>query len=140
MAGRPAMDLPEEPWLVVRGFVEDNEKHALLAGATAVVLPSPYESLSVAVLEGWAHGRPAIVNGRSPVLKGQVRRAGGGLWYDDWAEYAECVARLAGDSATARQLGRQGRRYALGRFRPEAVGWRLEELVDEVVAPRRSFV
>jgi glycosyltransferase involved in cell wall biosynthesis len=139
MAGRPAMELPREPWLDVRGFVNDEEKHALLAGATALVLPSPYESLSVAVLEAWAHGRPAIVNGRSPVLVGQVRRAAGGLWYEDWAEYAECVSRLAGDPAAAELMGRQGRRYARGRFRPEAVGRRLEELVHEVVAPRRAF-
>ncbi len=138
MAGRAAMELPREPWLDVRGFVDEDEKHRLLAGATALVLPSPYESLSVAVLEAWAHGRPAIVNGRSPVLTGQVRRAAGGLWYHDWAEYAECVARLAGDPAAAERMGRQGRRYARGRFRPETVGRHLEELVHEVVSPRRS--
>ncbi len=140
MAGRPAMDLPREPWLDVRGFVEEDEKHALLAGAAALVLPSPYESLSVAVLEAWSHGTPVIVNGASPVLVGQVRRASGGLWYSDWAEYAECAARLAGDSDDARRLGAQGRRYARGRFRPEAVGRRLEELVCEVAAPRRAAV
>jgi glycosyltransferase involved in cell wall biosynthesis len=138
MAGRRAMAVAEESWLDVRGFVDEDEKHALLAGATALVLPSPYESLSVAVLEAWAHGRPVIVNGRSPVLVGQVRRAAGGLWYDDWAEYGECVARLAGDPDTAGRLGRQGRRYARGRFRPGAVGRRLEELVHEVAAPRRA--
>jgi glycosyltransferase involved in cell wall biosynthesis len=138
MAGRPAMDLPREPWLDVRGFVEEDEKQALLAGATALVLPSPYESLSVAVLESWTQGRPVIVSGRSPVLVGQVRRASGGLWYGDWAEYAECVVRLVDDPAGADRLGRQGRRYALGRFRPGAVGQRLEQLVSEVVAPRRS--
>lgn len=138
MAGRPAMELPREPWLEMRGFVEEDEKHALLAGAVALVLPSPYESLSVAVLEAWTHGRPVIVSGRSPVLVGQVRRASGGLWYADWAEYAECVARLAKDPDGAARLGAQGRRYARGRFRPEAVGRRLEELVHEVVAPRRA--
>lgn len=138
MAGRPAMELPVEPWLDVRGFVEEDEKRALLAGATALVLPSPFESLSVAVLEAWMRGRPVIVNGASPVLVGQVRRAAGGLWYDDWAGYAECVVRLAGDPVVAGRLGRQGRRYARGRFRPDAVGRRLEELLHEVVAPRRA--
>jgi glycosyltransferase involved in cell wall biosynthesis len=137
MAGRIAMDLPEHAWLDVRGFVSEQEKADLLAGAAAVVLPSPYESLSMAVLECWMHGRPVIVSERSPVLVGQVRRAAGGLWYGDSAQYTEAVALLAEDPEAAAQLGAQGNRYARGRFRPEAVGQRLEELVHAVAAPRR---
>lgn len=138
MAGRLAMHVPDEPWLDVRGFVPEEEKARLLAGAVAMVLPSPYESLSVAVLEAWMHGRPVIVSERSPVLVGQVRRASGGLWYGDAAQYAEAVGLLQADTERAARLGLQGRRYARGRFRPEAVGRRLEELVDVVVAPRRA--
>jgi glycosyltransferase involved in cell wall biosynthesis len=138
MAGRPAMELPREPWLDARGFVDEDEKHALLAGAAAVVLPSPYESLSVAVLEAWTHGRPVIVSDRSPVLVGQVRRAAGGLWYRSWPEYAECLRQLVADPAVAARLGMQGRRYAAGRFRPAAVGERLEALIRDVAAPRRE--
>jgi glycosyltransferase involved in cell wall biosynthesis len=138
MAGRIAMDLPEHAWLDVCGFVSEQEKADLLAGAAAVVLPSPYESLSMAVLECWMHGRPVIVSDRSPVLVGQVRRAAGGLWYSDSAQYAEAVALVAEDSAAAARLGAQGRRYARGRFRPEAVGQRLEELLRAVAAPRRD--
>jgi glycosyltransferase involved in cell wall biosynthesis len=137
MAGRVAMDLPDEPWLDVRGFVSEEEKAELLAGATALMLPSEYESLSMAVLEAWMHGRPVIVSDRSPVLVGQVRRASGGLWYADPAQYVEALQVLATDPGRAALLGLQGRRYARGRFRPEAVGRRLEELVDVVVAPRR---
>ena len=137
MAGRVAMDLPDEPWLDVRGFVSEEEKARLLAGATAVVLPSPYESLSLSVLEAWMHGRPVVVSARSPVLVGQVRRAPGGLWYEDSAQYAEALMLLAREPDRAARLGAQGRRYARGRFRPEAVVWRLEDLVSAVAAPRR---
>ncbi len=91
------MELPQGRWLEARGFVTRREKHALLAGAAVVVLPSPYESLSMAVLEAWTHGRPVLVSARSPVLVGQVRRAGGGLWFDDGAEYAEALWRLVDD-------------------------------------------
>jgi len=137
MAGRVAMDLPDEPWLDVRGFVSEEEKARLLAGATAVVLPSPYESLSLSVLEAWMHGRPVVVSARSPVLVGQVRRAAGGLWYEDSAQYAEAIMLLAREPGRAARLGAQGRRYARGRFRPEAVVRRLEDLVAAVAAPRR---
>lgn len=137
MAGRVAMDLPDERWLDVHGFVSEEEKGALIAGAVALVLPSPYESLSMAVLEAWMHGTPVIVSDRSPVLVGQVRRAAGGLWYSDTAQYAEALTALGEDPVRAARLGAQGRRYARGRFRPEAVARRLEDLVAVVAAPRR---
>ena len=46
------------------------------------------ESLSIAMLEAWSHGVPTLANGASPVLVGQSRRSGGGIWYSDAAEYA----------------------------------------------------
>lgn len=138
LAGSIAMDLPDVRWLSALGFVPEERKHDLIAGATAVVLPSPYESLSLAVLEAWAHARPVFVNERSPVLVGQVRRAAGGLWYGDDAEYAEGLLALVGAPEVAARLGASGRRYTLGRFRPEAVEARLEELLVEVAAPRRD--
>ena len=42
LAGRVAMDLPDERWLDVHGFVTEEEKAALIDGALALVLPSPY--------------------------------------------------------------------------------------------------
>ena len=83
------------PWLHVTGFVSEQEKHDAIAGATVVVVPSPYESLSLALLEAWAHGRPTLANADSPVLVGQSRRSGGGLWYRDGAEYAVMLDLLA---------------------------------------------
>jgi glycosyltransferase involved in cell wall biosynthesis len=137
MAGHAAMSLPDHPWLEVRGFVSEDEKSALLAGTVALVLPSPYESLSMAVLESWAHGRPVLVSARSPVLVGQVRRAAGGLWYEDASEYVAALSSLVEDPGLAARLGAQGRRYVLGRFREGAVTARLEELVAQVAAVRR---
>jgi glycosyltransferase involved in cell wall biosynthesis len=138
LAGHVVMEVPPARWLEAPGFVDESEKHALLAGATVLVLPSPYESLSLAVMEAWTHGRPALVSARSPVLVGQLRRAGGGLWYEDDLEYAEALGRLLDDPALATRLGAQGRRYALGRFLPEAVSARMEELIRAVAAPRRA--
>jgi len=133
LAGRIAMDLPRAPWLDVRGYVDEEEKARLLAGAIALVMPSSYESLSIVLLEAWQHGRPVLVTEASDVLVGQVRRAGGGLWYADADEYRRALDWLAAHPYSARALGTQGRRYARGRFRPEAVGARLEGLLGEVV-------
>ena len=53
-------------------------RETLLAKARLLVVPSPFESLSMVLLEAWNQGLPALVNGRCRVLKGQVLRADGG--------------------------------------------------------------
>ena len=43
------------------GFVEERRKFELMAGAVAFVQPSPYESLSIVLLESMAQGTPPII-------------------------------------------------------------------------------
>ena len=75
-------------------------RDALLSHARVLVVPSPYESLGIALLEAWNHGVPALVNARCLVLKEQVRRANGGLYYRSFNEFSE-RARLS-DHAPSR--------------------------------------
>ncbi len=107
-------DLPgrRPPWLHVTGFVPEPDKHALIRNAVALVSPSPFESLSIVLLEAWANGVPAIVTTRSAVLVGQTRRAGAGIWYEDGVEYAFAVDTLHRTPALARALGRAGQAFA----------------------------
>ena len=111
LAGGGGAPLPAQPWLHRLGYVEDTVKHDGLAGAAVVVLPSPYESLSLVQLEAWSHGRPTLANAASPVLVGQSRRSGGGLWYRDGDEYAAMLDLLARARPLADAIGRQGRRW-----------------------------
>jgi glycosyltransferase involved in cell wall biosynthesis len=99
------------PWLHTLGFVSEQLKHDALAGAAVVAVPSPYESLSMAQLEAWSHGRPTLANEVSPVLVGQSRRSGGGLWYGDAEEYAAMLGLLARARPLADAIGGQGRRH-----------------------------
>jgi glycosyltransferase involved in cell wall biosynthesis len=101
----------DAPWVHQLGFVPEQTKHDALAAATVVALPSPYESLSLAQLEAWSHSRPTLANAASPVLVGQSRRAGGGLWYRDADEYAAMLELLAGAEPLAEAIGRQGNRH-----------------------------
>jgi glycosyltransferase involved in cell wall biosynthesis len=112
MLGRPVMDLPKEKWLHTPGFVDEQTKHDLIAGARALVAPSPYESLSLVLLEAWSNSIPTIASARSPILVGQTRRSGGGLWYRNAAEYAACVDLLDKRPPLAGALGRAGWRFA----------------------------
>src|SRR5207302_543085 len=82
---------------------------ALLGGCDVLVMPSPYESLSVIVLEAWAMGRPVLVNSACRVLEGQCVRSGGGLFYRGYSEFAEALRRLLDDAALRAALGEAGR-------------------------------
>ena len=123
MAGPANMPVPEHPLIRRLGFVSDEARAWLLSNATALVVPSPYESLSLVLLEAWNYGVPALVNGRCDVLRGQVLRADGGLYYRSYDEWAAGLAYLLGHPDSARQLGRQGRAYVDREYRwPQVVG------------------
>jgi glycosyltransferase involved in cell wall biosynthesis len=111
MLGRQAMGLPRRGWLRAPGFVDEQTKHDLLTGATVLICPSPYESLSLVLLEAWSHGVPTLSSEISPVLVGQTRRARAGLWFGDAVEYAAALDLLADSPALAHALGRSGRRF-----------------------------
>jgi glycosyltransferase involved in cell wall biosynthesis len=111
LVGGGDASLPKAPWLHRLGFVPEQTKHDALAGGAVVVCPSPYESLSLAQLEAWSHGRPTLANAASPVLVGQSRRSGGGLWYRDADEYSAMLELLAAAEPLRHAIGGQGRRY-----------------------------
>ena len=97
------------------GFIDDEAKFDALAAAEILVMPSSFESLSIALLEAWTVGRPVLVTSASAVLVGQIRRAQGGLWYDDEAEFAAALAVLRGPDGAA--LGASGKAYVESEYR-----------------------
>lgn len=114
LAGPPAMDVAPQPWLHVTGFVDEQTKHDLVEGALALATASPYESLSIVLLEAWAHGTPTMCAAGTDVLTGQTTRSGGGLWFADKHQYLECVDTLVNYPPLRWSMGFQGRRYTRG--------------------------
>ena len=129
MAGPAIMPIPDHPLIRALGYVPDGVRDALFAHARALVVPSPYESLSMVLLEAWNRGIPALVNGRCRVLKGQVERANGGLHYGNVHEFCEALELLVGDPVLARTLGHQGRAYVDREYRWPVVMDRVESLL-----------
>jgi glycosyltransferase involved in cell wall biosynthesis len=130
LAGPAKMTIPTHPRITALGRVSDDERDALLQGAMALAIPSPFESLSIVLLEAWNRGVPAIVNGHCAVLKGQVRRANGGLYYRSPAEFAEAVETLRTADADRRRLGAQGQAYVEREYRWPTVMARVEALLE----------
>jgi glycosyltransferase involved in cell wall biosynthesis len=111
LIGGGDVTVPEADGFHALGYVSEELKHDAIAGADVVICPSPYESLSFSQLEAWSQGRPTLANAASPVLAGQSRRAGGGLWYEGAEEYAAMLDLLARSKPLASAIGAQGRRY-----------------------------
>jgi glycosyltransferase involved in cell wall biosynthesis len=111
LIGRLAMEEPRQEGVRHLGFLPEGEKATAMAGARALVCPSPFESLSIVLLEGLSLGAPGLVNALSPVLKEHCLRSNAGLFYGNGDEYAEALDLLVRDDALGAALGANGRRY-----------------------------
>ena len=111
LAGSAVMPVPEHPLIRHLGFLSDEDKCDAIAGATALVMPSRFESLSMVVLEAWALGRPVLVNARCEVLLGQCLRANGGLYYENATEFSAALRLLLDQPELAARLGANGQTY-----------------------------
>jgi glycosyltransferase involved in cell wall biosynthesis len=134
LIGGGEISLPTDYGFHRLGFVSEERKHDAIAGAEVVVCPSPYESLSFSQLEAWSHGRPTLANAKSPVLVGQSRRSGGGLWYSTAEEYVAMLDLLARAKPLAAAIGAQGRRYAQTEYSWDRVRERWLAAMEEVAA------
>jgi glycosyltransferase involved in cell wall biosynthesis len=137
LAGPSTLMLPNHPRIRALGYVPDDVRRALLSHTRALIVPSPYESLSIVLLEGWNHATPALVNAYCKVLQGQVRRASGGLYYRSSREFQEALSWLLANDAGRRELGEQGLAYVDREYRWPTVLERVERLLEEV-SRRRS--
>ncbi|HEY0232372.1 MAG TPA: glycosyltransferase family 4 protein [Dokdonella sp.] len=114
------------------GFVDEERKLALMAGAAAFVHPSPYESLSIVALEAMAQGTPLIVNGECEILADHVAASGSGFVFrgEEALHAAIDAVREQGADLRAGQAQR-ARAYVMANYSREQVRVRL---IDEVEA------
>ena len=99
--GREADELPDEPFIRFQGLLSERERLQALEAATVVVVPSPYESLSLLALEGFAVGTPMLANARSEVLVEHCVRSNAGLFYADRDEFVEALKLLMTTGSSA---------------------------------------
>jgi glycosyltransferase involved in cell wall biosynthesis len=111
LMGVKLMPLPEEAFIRFAGRLSDQERLHALEAATVVVVPSPYESLSLLALESFAVGTPVLANARSEVLVDHCHKSNAGLYYADRDEFTECLRLLLADHHLREHMGANGRRY-----------------------------
>lgn len=140
LIGRLAMDEPSGEGVRCLGFVSEEDKQAAFAGASLVICPSAYESLSIALLEGFVRGVPGLVNARSAVLKEHCLLSGGGLYYEDGLEFVEALDTLMAGDALRRALGEGGRRHVARHYRWDVVLDRYRSLIAAVSQQQSDII
>lgn len=99
--------------VVLTGYVQEQEKVALLGGAEALVYPSLYEGFGLPVLEAMACGTPVVTSALSalPEVAGDAALL---VDPEDPAAIAAAVARVLGEEDLRRDLRLRGLSRAAG--------------------------
>jgi glycosyltransferase involved in cell wall biosynthesis len=111
LIGTPHVPIPKHPRIHHLGFVEDQDKYDAIAAAEVLIMPSYLESLSMVALEAWAMGKPVLANAKCDVLQGQCIRSNAGLYYGNYAEFAETLRAIDTTPSLQAALGRNGRTF-----------------------------
>jgi glycosyltransferase involved in cell wall biosynthesis len=140
LMGVKLMPLPEEPFIRFAGRLSDQERVQALEAATVVVVPSPYESLSLLALESFAVGTPVLANARSEVLVDHCIKSNAGLYYSDRDEFSECLRLLVGDHRLRASLGARGRDYIRRNYRWDVILAKYERMFAQLKGQGRKAV
>lgn len=111
LMGNSILPIPDDPRFRHLGFVPDEDKFDGIAASDALIMPSYFESLSMAALEAWALGTPVLANGRCDVLHGQCLRSNAGLFYENLGEFIDTLGLLQSNRHLAQRMGENGREY-----------------------------
>lgn len=129
--GKAELEIPENPKIRYLGRVGEDERWALIAGAAFTIHPSPYESLSLALLESLAMGAPVLVNGDCVVLQEHVDICDGGISYSGESGFGPRFLELAAMSeAERKRMGEAGREYVMKHYDAGAVTIKYAEFLE----------
>lgn len=118
LIGGGNMKLPDESKSFVRdlGFVDAQDKYNAMAAAELLCQPSKNESFSIVIMESWLCGRPVLVHGKCPVTSDFVKRAQGGLYFNDYYEFEGCLDWMLQNKDKTALLGRNGSGFVRENF------------------------
>ncbi|MBN1297449.1 glycosyltransferase family 4 protein [bacterium] len=129
LAGRLHMHVTPSTHMICPGFIPDSEIVPLIDTASVIVVPSPFESLSILLLQAFGRRKPVLVNARSPVLLHHVKISNGGLYYSTQEEFSETLHCLLVRDDLRRKLGENGYDYVHRYFTWDAVISRLNQFL-----------
>lgn len=132
LIGKACIKIPKHSDIISLGFVSDEDKFNAIAGSLALVLPSQFESLSMVVLEAMKLRVPVIVNGDCEVVKAHCVKSNGGLYYENYMEFAASINYLMSHLEARTIMGNNGNKYVDENYSWPVIIERLNKLVEYV--------
>lgn len=116
LAGKRVIDLPESEDIIELGYLSEKEKFEAIDGAMALINPSPYESLSLIVLEAFLQRKPVLVNGFCDVLKYHCIDSNAGLWFEGEEQFEMTLQYLVSHPEERAIMGDNGYEYVTSKY------------------------
>jgi glycosyltransferase involved in cell wall biosynthesis len=136
LVGNTILPIPQHPRIHHLGFLGDEQKFDAMAAADVLIMPSYFESLSMVALEAWAIGTPVLANGKCDVLKGQVIRSRAGLYYENFAEFAEALHAITSTRRLRRAMGENGRVFFRTHYAWPVIEGKYLDMLDRLTRER----
>ncbi len=130
LMGKEVLKVPSHPDIISLGFVSEEDKFDGIKGARCLILPSQFESLSIAILEAMAIEVPVIVNGNCEVLKGHCTRSNAGLYYRSYHEFEGCVNYILEHPDARDEMGKNGGKYIKEKYQWDDIVKRFAAIVE----------
>ena len=140
LTGKDDIVVPDHPDIEFLGFVSDEEKFSLMAGAAIYMMPSGKESFSIVTLEAMAQRTPVLVSRVSDVLVDHIEQSGGGAIFQDYESFAARLDEMLSDEEMRARMGASGREYVVSRYVPERIRESLIEAVESCPEPDQMVV
>jgi len=121
LVGADHIGIPSHKKIKYLGFVSEKEKFQYIKNSKFLIMPSPYESLSLVTLEAMACKTPVLVNGECEVLKGHCLRSNAGLYYNNYDEFVECTNYFLIHSDVRTKMGDNGSQYIQNNYSWEKI-------------------
>ncbi len=132
LMGKEVLRVPSHPDIINLGFVSEQDKFDGIKGAKCLILPSQFESLSIAILEAMSVDVPVIVNGNCEVLKGHCTRSNAGLYYRSYNEFEGCVNYILEHPDVRNSMGKNGGTYIKEKYQWNDIVRRFQKIVEGI--------
>lgn len=136
LVGSSKLNIPAHPDIVYLGFLSEEDKFSALAGASVLMMPSFFESLSMVTLEAWALGRPVLANAKCEVLKGQCLRSRAGLFYATYPEFRETLMLLLRLPRLRETMGKNGKEFFRRHYTWDVIEGKYLSILDRLEKER----
>jgi glycosyltransferase involved in cell wall biosynthesis/SAM-dependent methyltransferase len=138
LTGKADIEVPEHPEIEFRGFVSEEEKLGLMAGATVYVMPSAKESFSIVTMEAMAQETPVLASGASEVIVDHVTQSDAGRIYRDYESFSAALHEMLSDEGSRKSMGAAGRDYVTSNFTGPKIKQALVAAIESCVSAFES--